>query len=392
MARLSTFITDNSDEILDAWEAFARQLPETRTLPVSALRDHAQAMLDTIVADLETPETEEHRDRKARGLEDRRAQTPTAATEHGSGRAKHGFSSESAFAEFRALRASVLSLWVKQQRTAGPSELEDMRRFNEAIDQAVAESITQYTQDVNTARERFLAVLGHDLRTPISAISMSSQALLDEGGLTDMQRELLNVVARSSRRMTHLVDDLLELALTRFGNEMPVERESLDLGELLREIGEEVNAMSPRTPITVQTSGTLTGEWDGRRLGEALTNLLSNAIAHGVPGAPIRAIAVANGDENVTLSVTNAGRVIPKDQISGLFIPMKRAGAERTNRRHLGLGLYIVDRIVEAHGGSIDVRSNQDEGTTIRITLPRHARRAGLEDSKRVRPTTDAVI
>src|SRR5262249_37338275 len=141
-------------------------------------------MLNVIADDLETPQTEEERSRKSRGLSDTNEKTPTEASQHGRGRAEHGFSIESTLAEFRALRASVISLWVAEQGEAGPAELEEMRRFNEAIDQAVAESVAQYSRDVNTARDRYLAVLGHDLRTPVGAILTSSRVLIDEGGLT----------------------------------------------------------------------------------------------------------------------------------------------------------------------------------------------------------------
>jgi len=113
------------------------------------------------------------------------------------------------------------------------------------------------------------------------------------------------------------------------------------------------------------------GEWDRTRLGEALTNLLSNAVAHGSPGKPITVTASGDGDVNVTIAVTNEGGAIPHDRIGGLFNPIQPTG-DSAERKHLGLGLYIVNRIVEAHGGSIDVRSSNEDGTTFRITMPRH--------------------
>ena len=371
MPQLSLFIRNHSQDILDAWEAFANELPTTTRMDVTALRDHAQEILNVIAADLDTPQTEERRDRKSRGLEDTRGQMLTAASEHGRGRAKHGFSSESTVAEFRALRASVIRLWLEQQEDIARPELEELRRFNEAIDQAIAESLAQYTHDVNAARDRFLAVLGHDLRTPVSAILMSSRVLLEEGGLTDGQGEMLTVIERSARRMTHLITDLLDLALTGFGEAFPLSRASTDLGVLVREVGAEVSKTSPGTQINVETSGTLVGQWDRRRLAEALTNLLSNAVAHGTRGKPVSVKVCGDGDVEVTVTVKNDGRAIPRDQISGLFNPMKRSSATRGERRHLGLGLYIVNRIVEAHNGNIDVSSSEEDGTTFRITIPR---------------------
>jgi signal transduction histidine kinase len=371
MPQLSRFIAEHSEKILDAWEAFAKKLPTTQRVDVGALRDHAQGILNVIVADLDTPQTEEHRDRKSRGLEDTDGQTQTAASEHGRGRAEHGFSSESTVAEFRALRASVISLWMKQQPVIARAELEEMRRFNEAIDQAIAESLAQYSHDVNAARDRFLAVLAHDLRTPVSAILLSSRVLLEEGGLTHEQDEMLSVMERSAQRMTHLIDDLLDLAFAGFGEAFPLHRARTDLGALVREVGDEVKTTARGARIDVETSGPLVGHWDQRRLAEALTNLLSNAVAHGAPGKPIMVNACGDGDVRVTIDVTNEGRPIPGEQMSSLFNPMKRATGGGTDRRHLGLGLYIVNRIVEAHGGSIDVRSSNEHGTTFRITIPR---------------------
>jgi signal transduction histidine kinase len=373
MPRLSLFITGHSQEILAAWEAFARELPGAERMDVAALRGHAQSMLEFIVLDLETTETDAQRNRKSRGLLDAmRDAGSSAASTHGLGRARRGFGVQSIVAEFRALRASVIDLWVKQQTEAGPAELEEMRRFNEAIDQAIAESLAQHTEEIERARDRFLAVLGHDLRTPLTAIIASSRFMLDEDGLsTQERRHLIGGIERSGRRMSHLVDDLLDIALTRLGDMIPLHRERTDLGALVREIGAEVGAASPAAKIDVETSGTLIGEWDRTRLEQALANLLSNAVEHGSPGKPIKVSASGDGDRKVMIAVTNEGRVIPPDQISGLFGAMKGTAVDRSDHRHLGLGLYIVDKIVEAHGGSIDVRSSDEQGTTFRITIPR---------------------
>jgi len=375
MPRLSLFIQEHIEKILAAWEAFARNQPGAERMDVAALRDHAQLILDFIARDLETPETDEHRDRKSRGLLDAGSDAPpTAASSHGLGRAQRGFSVESNVAEFRALRASVLDLWVKQQKEAGPTELEDMRRFSEAIDQAIAESLAQHVEEIERARDRFLAVPGHDLRTPLTAILASSRFILDADSLSAKeQRSLVAGMERSGHRMSQLVDDLLDVALTRFGDMVPLRRERTDLGALVREVGAEVSAASPAAKIDVETNGTLVGDWDRTRLEQALTNLLSNAVEHGSPGKPIRMTASGDGDRGVAIEVTNEGRAIPHDQIKGVFGAMKGAAKDRVDRRHLGLGLYIVDKVVEAHGGSVDVRSSDEQGTTFRITMPRHA-------------------
>ena len=372
MPRLSQFIRDHREEVLAAWETFARERSST-TMDVAALRDHAGAMLDVIVGDLDRPQTEEQRSEKALGELDVANDKINAASQHGVGRAASGFSVQSMLAEFRALRASVISLWRQQERQAGPDELEDIVRFNEAIDQAIAESMARYTHEVETARGRFFAVLGHDLRTPLGVIQTSSQFLLETAALTAAQRTVIAGMERSGRRMTELVKDLLDLALTRLGTGIPIERASMDIGDLLRDVVAEVTASRPESRIEIQTKGPLRGAWDRARLAQALINLVGNAVQHGSTEMPIVVEADGEDRKRVTVSVTNHGRAIPPAQIGGLFDAMKGASSNG-DRRHLGLGLYIVDKIVDAHGGSIDVRSSEAEGTTFAVCLPRESR------------------
>src|SRR5215510_6383185 len=207
MPRLSFFITEHRQEILDAWEAVAMGLPAANRMDVAAMRNCAQRILDAIVADLDTSQTE-RRDHKSREPEDAHTEALTAASEHGRSRAEHGFSSDSTLAEFRALRAGVVDLWLKDQQDLGRAELEEMERFNEAIDQAIGESLAQHSRVVNNARDRVLAVLGHDLRTPVHAILLSSRALLAGGAVGNAPHEILDVIERGAQRMTHLIDDL----------------------------------------------------------------------------------------------------------------------------------------------------------------------------------------
>ncbi|HEY4307719.1 MAG TPA: HAMP domain-containing sensor histidine kinase [Gemmatimonadaceae bacterium] len=377
MPRLSEFIREHTENILDAWETLARELSTAEAVDVASLRDHARVMLTIIARDLDTPQTEIERVERARGARDSIGTAEvSAAGQLGLGRATRGFSVASMLAEFRALRASVIKLWRETQTSAGPEELEQMTRFNEAIDQAIAESIARYTDEVETTRDRFFAVLGHDLRTPLSVISMSSQFLLDTADLNEEQLGIVAGMKRSSQRMIELVRDLLDLALTRLGHGMPVRPSEMDLGALVRDVVEEATTSSPGSEIEVETQGMLVGHWDRARLAQALGNLVSNAVQHGAPKTPIRVAACGENARTVTVSVANKGLPIPPDHIAGIFGAMK--GNSGGDRRHLGLGLYIVDKIVDAHGGSIDVRSSDEEGTRFIITLPRHAR--GMRD------------
>jgi signal transduction histidine kinase len=378
LPRLTTFIRTNAEQILTEWENFARGLPGGETMDIKALRDHAKAMLQVIAKDLESPQTGREQSDKSRGLSDAEETAepgsgerhrPTAAQEHGAGRAESGFTVEAMVAEFRALRASVIRLWAVEQRQPSPADFEDVTRFNEAIDQAIAESIMVYTRDVRLSKDRFLAILGHDLRTPIGAIITSTRFMLDTGELVEPHLSLVTRVEQSARRMNRMVTDLLEFTRTRFGDTIPVQRAEMDLGAVIRDVASEVLASNPSLTLRVSTDGDLQGQWDCERLTQALTNLVSNAVHHGDVQRPITVRGERHGDE-VTVAVHNEGRPIPPEQLGRLFEPMKEMTAVPRDRRHLGLGLYIVDRIVAAHGGTLEVESNARLGTTFTMRLP----------------------
>jgi signal transduction histidine kinase len=199
--RLSRFIRANAETILAEWETFARSLPGGGTMDVAALRDHAKEMLLVIAADLERSQTDSAQDAKARGERDAgETRGTTAAQEHGAGRAGSGFTVGQMVAEFRALRASVTRLWLTEDAGGARTDLTDLIRFNEAIDQAIAESVSQYSQSVGRTQERFLAILSHDLRSPLGAIIMATRFMLDAGGLEEPNHTLLTRASSSARR------------------------------------------------------------------------------------------------------------------------------------------------------------------------------------------------
>ena len=371
--RLSRFIRENVEPILAEWEAFARSLPAGGAMDVTALRDHAKEMLLVIAADLERPQTDRAQDEKARGERDAAAaRGANAAQAHGTGRAGSGYTVGQMVAEFRALRASVTRLWSAQQAVAAATDLDDLIRFNEAIDQAIAESVSRFSHAVGETQERFLAILSHDLRTPLGAIITSTQFMLDTDGLDEPHRTLVSRAASSARRMNQMVLDLVEFTRTRLGDTIPIVRAQMDARRLVHDVVVEIAASYPDSTVRVESSGNLSGAWDRDRLTQVLTNLVGNAVQHGSAGAPIKVSARGMADE-VTLAVHNEGPAIPADQQAVIFEEGRQAGVRSGphDRRHQGLGLYIVERIVAAHGGSVSVRSSAGEGTTFTVCLPR---------------------
>jgi signal transduction histidine kinase len=173
--------------------------------------------------------------------------------------------------------------------------------------------------------------------------------------------------------MDRMVADLLEFTRTRFGDSIPIVRADTDVRRILHDVVTEVAASYPSSTLQVETGGDLRGRWDSARLTQALTNLVSNAVHHGSDKSPVKVVA-HGGRNEVVISVHNEGPVIPQKDVAQLFKAMKHArGDGARDRRHLGLGLYIVDKIVAAHGGAIDVRSSREEGTSFTVHLPRQA-------------------
>lgn len=375
--RLSDFIVANREPILVEWEAFARTLaPRDASMSIEALRDHANEMLTVIAADLNTPQGAEEKSEKSKG----NAPAPdthekTAAEKHGAERAESGFTTDQMVSEYRALRASVIRLWTKTHGKITPADVDDLTRFNEAIDQSLAESITRYTQDLDQSKEMFLAILGHDLRTPLGAVMMSAEFMLETQELKEPHLTLTSRIASSSRRMNQMIGALLDFTRSRLGGGIPIVRADMDMGKVAHEAVDEIKASHPRRTIEVDARGSLRGEWDCPRMSQVLSNLIVNALEHGSDGTTVT-VEVQADEKEVTIAVHNGGAAIPPDQLRGIFNAMKRketTGIDAADgpSGNLGLGLYIADRIVHAHKGTIDVESSEGRGTTFTVRLPR---------------------
>lgn len=379
--RLADFILSDREAIMVEWEAFARSCaPASNTMNVEALRDHASEMLTVIAADLATPQGEYAQSQKSKGrAPDVQATEPTAAEEHGSGRSESGFTVAQMIAEYRALRASVIRLWTKERGTLGRDEIEDLTRFHEAIDQALAESVSKYDRDQEQAKEIFLAILGHDLRLPLGAIYMSAKFMLELDDLPEPHRSLTTRMVNSAQRTLTMVGDLLDFTRGRLGGGIPVARTEVNLGRIVHDVVDEARAAHPDRPMVIETRGEQMGQWDSARISQALANLIGNAVQHGAGGTPIT-VRAAGDEEEAIVTVHNSGSPITPDRLNGIFNPLKARTATQSApsspTASLGLGLYIAERIVTAHDGRIVVDSTEAEGTTVTLHLPRREKPA----------------
>ena len=216
-------------------------------------------------------------------------------------------------------------------------------------------------------RERFIGILGHDLRTPLQGILLSAQLLESRLSSQEDQRALGRVVS-SAKRMSRMIDEVLDLTRGRLGGGIPVEPRPMDLAQTCQQALEETKAAWPARNILLEIQGDVTGQWDPDRLAQLLSNLIVNALVHGAPDRPVLVAAAAKG-EKVALEVHNEGTPIPGADRDLIFDPFRiGAGSSPTG---LGLGLYIAREIARAHGGDLEVESTAEQGTTFRTVLPR---------------------
>jgi signal transduction histidine kinase len=283
---------------------------------------------------------------------------------HADNRINHGFTWRAVLAEFHALRANVLRLYEQ----SGPVELKGVPRFNEAIDQALTESMNRFAMETDLFRDQFIGVLSHDLRTPLAAITTAAALL---GAPEDDPQRRSRVVRRimsSAQRMERLFAELLDLTRARLGGAIPVRRRPVDLAQVCDEAMLEIQDACPEAVLRLDACGNLRGLWDADRLAQVVSNLVGNAIQHG-DGTPITLTAQDEG-QSVTLAIHNGGSPIPADVLPRIFEPLTRA-AGGPDRRSIGLGLFIARAIVAAHGGEIEASSSPDIGTTFTVKLPR---------------------
>ena len=371
--RLADFILANMEAILKAWEAFAGTLsPAADIMSPLALRDHAKQILLAIAADLRTTQTRDAQEQKSLGLAPKLMGTPeTAAETHAVLRAQSGFDINQLAAEYRALRASVLRLWSDAHKLDETS-VNDVIRFNEAIDQALAESVSFFSARVEQSRTLLLGMLGHDMRSPLQVITLAATQLsaLDAGAEVS---EAASLLIHSGLRMKTLLDDLLDYNRFQLGVGIRVTRTRVDLASLFEVQLKQLRAANPARPIELRVNGAAEGEFDAPRVQRLLDNLAVNAIKYGDPGSLI-VVDLAGDDDNVHFEVRNHGPAIEQSALNDLFEPLKRGSKNEdpssSSDGSLGLGLFIAREVAKAHGGEITATSRNGE-SVFAVRLPK---------------------
>jgi signal transduction histidine kinase len=363
--RLAEFIRQNQAKIGVAWDQFARKLTSfAQGLDLPSLRDDLDAILQAIANDIESPaaakspaEANEN-DAAPRALDQ-------IVAKHAQMRVSQGFNLRHVAAEYRALRASVLNLYAENE--AANPEMGDILRFDDAIDQALAEILRHHEESITQYTTRFLAILAHDLRNPLHTLGLAGTSLEHQG----VQAGTVGRIKRCVQQANRLVDDLAVFVRSRLANALPLTKSATDLRELCQQVLEDACESHGDRSFNLTVEGNVSGSWDSVRLVQALSNLIGNAAVHGTE----RDIEVKIHEEDhswVIVQVTSQGNPIPPGKLASIFEPLVQMDEKSSaSLSSLGLGLFIAREIVTAHGGTIDVDSSLEDGTTFTIRLPR---------------------
>ncbi len=385
--RLAEFILANIEPILAEWEAFARGLLPGANMTIVALRDDAGSILRATARDMQNRQSLEQQESKSKG-DGGAASTASdrlddASDLHGVERVGSGFHITDVVSEYRALRASVLRLWRESLPEPNRNDLDDITRFDEALDQSLARGVGSYSKRIDESRQMFLAILSHDLRNPLHCIRMAAQ-VVSLSNQDQATTDAMAMIKKNTDAMMQLISDLIDFSSSGLGRAMPLNRGPVDLEELCRDVIDSCRIAHPGRTLRFHSDGDVHGVWDAGRIRQVISNLIGNAIQHGSPEGPIdlsltsKGTATEDSDPegtHVVLNIRNAGAPIPPKLLPTIFDPLKRYttrdSASQRTAGSIGLGLYIVREIVAANGGTVTVASTADEGTTFTVRIPR---------------------
>jgi signal transduction histidine kinase len=371
--RIAQFIRLHPGEIEAGWEQFARALSFSGPdLSVVTLRDHLREILLAMADDMESPQSPGDQSEKGKGKGARGDALDRISALHARMRLDSGFNLEQAISEYRALRSSILFLWVQSRPEGDDVVLPEVTRFNETIDQAIAEIIRRYTDRAERYSDVFLGVLTHEVRNPLNVIQLSGLGL-KATALEETQSRSVERILRAVGTVDGLMNDLAILVRSRMRVPLPITRAAADLGEICEQTLEDIRASQRNVVVELKKIGDLRGNWDRERLGQVIFNLVTNAVIHAC-GKQIRIAAEGLGSD-VEVRVTNQGSPIPPDLQNSIFDPFVRREVASPGyiKSGLGLGLFIVREIVTGHEGVVEVASTKSQGTTFTVRLPRLA-------------------
>ena len=353
---VSQFLRSQLTPIQKAWEALiTARLPMLHVLDRSTLIDHLPEFLVGLAAWIEGDEVAGRR-----GFE-------VLAEGHALQRLGHGIELQVLTTEYQLLRLVLQTELLKLECTDEVRKL--VIRVNEGLDFATTEAVHRYSARRDEVRERFIGILGHDLRNPLSSIVLASAGIAAVPCTHAKHASNASIIQRSAERMQRMIGDVMDFAQAHLGEGIPAKPVACDISALAIEAAHELQLAHPGRDVRVETSGDLRGYWDRDRVIQALSNLIGNAIQHGVD--PIEVLVAEQPDRlSVITRVTNRGPTIDAVHLTQLFQPFGPNLDDGPRRSGLGLGLFIVQQIAIAHGALCTVTS-ADGVTSFEIIWPR---------------------
>ncbi len=352
MDPVAELLRRDKERIVQQWEREVRaELPALAQLTRPALVDHAPELLTGLAAWIEGDTAEAQR-----GFE-------ALIQGHALQRLGYAVGLETLMREYAKLRFVIVRELLGVKAPA-----QSLLLLHEGLDRAITAAIDRYAQRREEIRSRFISILGHDLRDPLSTVKISTDVLARGGAAPSEQQMILARMARASDRMQRMIGEVLDFARGHLGGGIPASPSLNDMAEICRHVVDEIAAAHPDRTIDIRTAGDLRGPFDRDRVAQALGNLIGNALEHTRGSIEVAAYETADRQHVVT-TVTSHGTAIPPDVQRRMFDPFAR-GDDALGRKGLGLGLYITQQIALAHGATIDLTSD-DAATVFTITWPR---------------------
>jgi signal transduction histidine kinase len=375
--KLSQFIREYMDEILEDWKIFAASIPGNEELSEQELVDHARHLLESVVERMEGPKKPEGEPPRSEEEAERKGVLDGPGHAHAEERLSQGFTLYQLMAEFNALRATVTKAWGNSEYAQAHDAVRELCKFNDGVDRVLMNSVFGYADEIDRSRQLFLGVLGHDLRNPLNAMMMCATLIKRESEATTRQVRCANTILHSGERIERILSDLLDLARKRLGGHLPLNLTQVDLGGICQDVVTELQLANPQVDFSYDIDGDVRGCWDESRLNQVLWNLGGNAVKHGDPQGEVGVMVRELPDQQtVRVEVSNRGNPIPDSAKRAIFDPLtalKSQDETRVTHSGIGLGLYICKIIVDAHDGEIEVVSSEQDGTRFCVTLPKRS-------------------
>ena len=289
----------------------------------------------------------------------------TVAAEHGNERARlTNYDLSTVISEYQVLRSAIFDVLEENGLALTAS---DVRIINMTLDATIKESATAFTLVQSAFRERFVATLAHDLRSPLSAMQMFAERIARTSD-PEIIRELSDKIKQNVGRMDRMIRELLDIVVFEQGERLKLHLSNFNIMEIIDQVCDEsFEIYGSRFEVSGEA---VTGWWGRDALLRALENLIGNALKYGAKDTPIT-IKIDNYHGRILISVHNEGNPIPPDQLESVFQVFERAKiANDENEQGWGLGLPFVRSVAESHGGSIVTDSSADTGTTFIIDIP----------------------